>query len=79
MWGQPSSAVRSSEDRGEGPNEQNLQADRIVRVVPFSGESAMSYFVKSHGPAVLKRGPFDTEEAANRKRDELRLYPLYKN
>jgi hypothetical protein len=39
----------------------------------------MSYFVKSHGPAVLKRGPFDTEEAANRKRDELRLYPLYKN
>ena len=39
----------------------------------------MLYFVKSHGPAVLKRGPFETKEEANKKRDELKQDPIYKD
>jgi hypothetical protein len=39
----------------------------------------MPYFVKSRGPAVLRRGPFKTEEAASEKRDELRPDPLYES
>lgn len=39
----------------------------------------MLYFVKSHGPAVLKRGPFETKEEANKKRDELKQDPMYKD
>ena len=37
----------------------------------------MSYFVKSRGPAVLNRGPFETYREANAKRDELQQEPLY--
>jgi hypothetical protein len=37
----------------------------------------MPHFVKSRGPVVLKRGPYETEDEANRTRDELRLDALY--
>jgi uncharacterized membrane protein YgcG len=40
-------------------------------------EVTMPYFVNSRGPAVLKRGPYETEDEANRKRDELRMDSLY--
>jgi hypothetical protein len=37
----------------------------------------MPYFVKSRGPEVLNRGPFETYREANAKRDELEQEPLY--
>jgi hypothetical protein len=37
----------------------------------------MPYFVKSRGPAVLNRGPFETYREANATRDELQQEPLY--
>lgn len=37
----------------------------------------MPYFVKSLGPVVLERGPYETEDEANRKRDELPMDALY--
>lgn len=37
----------------------------------------MPYFVKSRGPAVLNRGPFETYRQANARRDELQQEPLY--
>ena len=37
----------------------------------------MPYFVKSRGPAVLNRGPFETYREANAKRDQLQQEPLY--
>jgi len=37
----------------------------------------MPYVVKSRGPAVLNRGPFETYRDANAKRDELQQEPLY--
>lgn len=37
----------------------------------------MPYFVKSRGPAVLNRGPFETYREANARRDELQQEPLY--
>jgi hypothetical protein len=39
----------------------------------------MSYFVKSPGPAVLWRGPFETTEEAIRKCDELKQDPMYED
>ena len=37
----------------------------------------MPYFVRSRGPAVLNRGPFETYREANARRDELQQEPLY--
>ena len=37
----------------------------------------MPYFVKSQGASPLKRGPFETKDEADRKRDELRINGLY--
>lgn len=37
----------------------------------------MPYFVKSRGPAVLKRGPCETEDEAKRERERLLLDTLY--
>lgn len=37
----------------------------------------MPYFVKSRGPAMLNRGPFETYREANAERDELQQEPLY--
>lgn len=37
----------------------------------------MPYVVKSRGPAVLNRGPFETYREANAKRDELQQEPSY--
>src|ERR1700676_670836 len=37
----------------------------------------MPYFVKSKGVSPLKRGPFETKDEADRKRDELQMNALY--
>lgn len=39
----------------------------------------MPYFVKSPGPVVLWRGPFETTEDATRKCDELKQDPMYRD